>query len=436
MRDFTRPTIVSAREFEHIEVAAGLISQSGELVAYPEVLERELFSVRYKSGRAVFQAGGFLGLIPINEKLSLEVLPKVPLANLERLLSTTAYAPLQLRKFKRHYAEHETSSEPVTAAIIDSFLDAATAVCEGGLYRDYKRFDGSGAYPRGRIDIKRTLLHGAKRKPPFLEFSWHGRDVNNSANQLLKVVLQSLVTDASVSKNQALRRRLAQLLDQFDLVRGDAKSHELLEIVDDLYISRLPVTKAAYPQALSVAKMLLKQTGISFSRSGSNVVLSTMLIDMSAVFEEYLLRVLSARCRAQVLSGRMGPPVGARKRLLDPCAGSTHSTPATPDILLADVENPGRALVLEVKYKAVENVAKRDDINQLIAYVFSYDAEAGVLVLPATNDAAERLECLGTVAGRRIYQYRMRLASANIEEEEREFAETMDVILGTAHFMA
>jgi hypothetical protein len=72
---------------------------------------------------------------------------------------------------------------------------------------------------------------------------------------------------------------------------------------------------------------------------------------------------------------------------------------------------------------------KREDINQVLAYGFSYQAKAVLLVFPKSKRSRHGLSRMGRIRDVVVYEYVFDLAAQNIEAEEESFAETIGTLL-------
>lgn len=50
---------------------------------------------------------------------------------------------------------------------------------------------------------------------------------------------------------------------------------------------------------------------------------------------------------------------------------------ATPDIVIRSMSEPKKQVVVDVKYKLVDKICDRADLNQIVTYMSSYEASAG-----------------------------------------------------------
>ncbi|KAA0079628.1 hypothetical protein CIW54_24220 [Paraburkholderia sp. T12-10] len=431
--------VIRVKEYGEIEVPEDFISSSGRLIAYSDVLNKDFFSVRFKKGVPVFQAGGYVGIVPVNEALSIEIVPKVPIANLERIVLLGNNAPLKLRTFRRSYGVSHYVPASIADFLIESFLGALEEVHEHGMLRLYDRREGSGLFPRGRIEINRTVRIRGNSGGQRVTYSWSERHPNNGPNRLFKYVLRSIRPYIEASRNRPLRNQFDICLSFFDQVTDD-RDREFLSDPMVADPAKIPSTKDLYIQAISLAKLILRGHGVSLAENIGPISMGSIIVNVDEAFEYYVLAALRRQCgedsqtNLHVLDGNKGGGQGGMKYLFDE---STHPSfinkriDAKPDIVIRASlpNNEHKILVIDVKYKVLENVADRADLNQIIAYGASYKAKCGVLVLPAAAAEQRGLKCLGLIGQTTFFQYAMNLNAADLAAEEDLLWNTMTKLL-------
>src|SRR5258708_1450720 len=92
----TTAKVLRVREFESVVVAPEDILTQGRLEIYPALHKKGYLEVRVGTEVTQLQAKGHIGVIPINDRLVLEVVPRVPIANLAELLRVSGVSPVAL----------------------------------------------------------------------------------------------------------------------------------------------------------------------------------------------------------------------------------------------------------------------------------------------------------------------------------------------------
>lgn len=425
-------TTLIVKEYETIDIPAELIIDGIALRIYPAVLERDYISVRWKKGSPIFQAGGYIGIIPINDQLTLDVRPKVPLVNLERILYSSNHEPYVLEAFQRAYGYHTRASEPIETFLVDRFLDWVDEIHRFGLLKQYRVVHEDGFTPRGRLNIRATVRLRS-RNQQSLAYQWDERTADNGPNRFIKAVLLRMMDREKFLHDRKRRARLSVCIDYFFSVKDvDVVAAMTDPLVDD--VEQLPSTREYYKTAIVLAKMLIQKSGLAFLSDQRTVLLPTLLLDLDEAFEKYVLALLqqinTKRDDVRVFDGNIDGAVGGKKQLLMDSGFDNQiksTVQATPDVLVEKYSIPSvaRNMVLDMKYKEVKNIVDRADLNQIIAYAASYRSTAALFILPSRGPQQRGLQCLGTISEIPIYQYFINLGTPDIEAEEEALIDSI-----------
>ncbi|MEG7359668.1 McrC family protein [Pseudomonas citronellolis] len=414
-------TTLTIAEFRDIDVPESLLLPSGELLAYPEALEKNFFSIRYKKGKPIFQAGGWVGVIPINDKLCLNIIPKVPISNLERLVFLSNHKPEALKNFKRRYSPHDYSSKNLSEFLTDCLLKHIEEIINTGLFKKFIEVEKRTLFPSGKIDFNKTIRARGKLNGVHVVTSHYERTIDNPPNRFLKKVCLGFSQNSEIIKDKRRRlsiqyilNSLAEVSDKYDL---QGAQHDTNLKIENL--------KENYQDAISLALILISGKGISFGLTGSTSA-NSLILNLAEAFEWYVLEVLRTayqnRDDIKVLDGNKGGVDGGKKPLLTPLTNihpPQKPIMATPDIVLkVSRGNEVLSIVIDVKYKSVEKIPDRDDLNQIISYAASYSATHGILILPANDKNPSSLNLIGELPGMKFYTLFIDLNHASIEEEE------------------
>jgi len=418
-----------------------LILQNGRLHTYPWHHKRDYFQLSVGRDVVTLQARGHIGVIPINEWLTLEVKPRVPLGNLSRLLEVSGVQAKSLADVVRSYdvaGEMYPSLAVVYASGLRSMIETITA---RGLYRDYQQREELTSFPHGRIDMNRTLAEAHARG------MWHRaaishfrRSADNALNRCLLHAIWRLyyyLDQVADTLSHAERRKAQRDLNycrlQFQGVELDWNEAFL---TDPLVTggSPLPTLRAYYRPALDLALAIIGRQALAVEQRGSHVELPTLLINMSDVFEAYAREVLRRAAIKhdwpyRVLDGNKQPPVGAASTLFD--RESDTKVNVTPDTVLRHRQTSDIQAILEVKYRPAKPKPERNDLNQAITYGVSYRADSVVVLQPrGTFVPPTNPQLLGRIGSMHVYRYVMDLGSQDLLATESSFAAAMHHLAG------
>lgn len=431
------PETIILEEFKEIEAPASLLLSTGEISAFPSIIEKNFFSIKYKKGKAVFQAGGYVGIIPINSELSIDIRPKVPISNLERIVFVSNHRPQILKEFKRRYDPHDYSSASLSDFLIDCFLKATEELCANGLFKTYEEKSSTGLFPKGRINFAGTIRARSKTNDSRIVSQWFDRTTDTIPNQFLKSVMTMLLNNSELMKDKDRKISTLYILNQLSEIT-EKPSHLLLAHPTISNPEKfIPSTKELYLDSISLAKIILQGKGLSY-QAGSSTTASALVLNIAEAFEWYVLAVLQGskynNVQFKVLNGNIGGVDGGRRNLLEPSTSQYYTgkkIDATPDIVIEHTINGETInIVIDVKYKSIKNNADRNDLNQIISYAASYRSSCGLLIFPANEHNKTGIISIGKISNMEFFQYFVDLSKADIESEEDALIEAIVALTG------
>jgi 5-methylcytosine-specific restriction enzyme subunit McrC len=437
-----RPTnkrrVYIVNENTDTEIPTNHFFVNGQLQIYPSVDDNDFLTVHKKKSSLKFQAGRYIGLIPLNDYVMLDVRPRVPLKNLTRIMRIAEGQPRELDRFLSYYSECQEALPSMIDYFARALIDRVSDIAFDGLHREYARKSQGTSFPRGRIHIGDTVRRYSTRGiRHHVAASWYEATVDTPPNRCLKYTLWFLAGhyNSTNKKNRNdLLRRLERSYHIFSGVALDTSLGFLRSTtVNDP--ETLPSIRAYYKPALYLALLILQNRGISFTDRRRGILLSSLLINLQTTFEKYSRNVLRERLRdietkVRVLDGSVK---GGQKPLFDePISPKRESQMATPDIVFnraspsVDGSYP-TLLVAEVKYKDFVE-PKRSEINQAGMYALSYGAPV-VIVHPRVEEKTHGMYPLPLRAPVTIYHYAIDLAATDPEAEEAKFAKSFRALL-------
>ena len=408
------------------------MDDEGNLRLSADVEGKGYFTVQLSKGRVRLYARGYVGLIPLNERVFVDVVPRVPVRNLFRLVSMSGHQPALLSVL-RHYATSDEWDDSLLAIYARALADAVEDVASQGLLREYVQRQETSSHPRGRLLVGMTLgSQLARGKRHVVTSAWSERTVDNPSNRALKLAVWLLAHRfASLGvrsrRDRQLHSRLNVLYSVFD---GVALDHQL-SFSGDGYVqgsTPLPSVRNYYRAALDLAVMVIRQDGLRLEEGAkASPRLPSLVIDMNRVVEGYLRTVLQMRRASlgglDVLDGNGD----GSKSLFD----HPPSEPATPDVVVWDRERRSYPLVIDVKNVPVSDASDRGAIEQVVTYAASYRCNDVVLVHPRSHgQVLHGVRTLGTLGRLRVHQYLFDLGAEDLEAEEGAFARALGGLIG------
>lgn len=427
----TSPRIISVKEHEPLSVSlAGLLDDSGRLRLNREIEEKGYFAAYLKNGRLRLQATGYVGHIPLNDQIVVNVTPRVPVANLSRMLRLSGEVPTGLTR-TRGYATTESWNDSLLDIYASALIRHVESIASGGLLREYQRREEVSTFPRGRILMTESAVRLRPRGITHaVAVSYFHRTTDNPANRCLKYAIWFLAGRyARLRQRTGPARRLHQRLNVlYALFEGVELDHRLDFLRDpEVRGARpLPALRAYYRDALDLAVTIVRRHGVEIETHGESVSLPSLILNMNKVFEAYLRNVLGRYARENAWSPRvLDGNADGKKPLFD----EEPSADATPDIVLRGPDG-GHPAVIEVKNVPVEGPSKRESIEQAVTYGVSYRCQHVVLAHPrGVSGPDPGLRLLGRMAELRLYQYIFDLDADDLASEDDRFGEAIGTLI-------
>jgi 5-methylcytosine-specific restriction enzyme subunit McrC len=427
------PTLVSCVEQGLIDVPLrDLMDERGRVRLNAEVENGDYFAVSLKGSQLSLRARGHVGFIPLNERITVHVRPRVPVANLTQIASRSGIPPTVLTSLR----DYRTGSELWTDSMADLYTTALLShlerIASAGFHREYRRQEAVTAFPRGRVLVGATAQRLVSRGVRHAAVSsWFERTQDTAVNRCIKLAIwllaQHYIGAQPTGERRRLHRRLNAAFNMFEGVALDVGGACLTDPTV-LGLRPLPALRAYYRDALNVASAVALQRTVMIESADGDVRLPSLVLNMNYVFEAYVRNSLRLQAVDQGWTHRVldGNSEGA-KLLFD----TPPSPQATPDIVVADAAGVPAA-VLEVKNVPVgpNGLSSRDAIEQAVTYGVSYGVRDAVLVHPrsAASEAPGMVD-LGSLGGIRLRQYRMDLAARDLAVEERALAYAIAAML-------
>ena len=428
--------IVECSEYETIEIDTKLwLSEGHETIFNSEIDGRDVLRANFRRGVLRLQATSYVGVIPLNERVIVRVKPRVPLANLTRMVIETGHSLLALSAF-RDYSGRGTADDWAMDVYTDALLDYVDELLGQGLLRTYERHEGEGHFPHGRLEFGATIQRfAAKGIPNKAAYSWHARTVDTPTNRCVKAAMEAVhahLTRTMPRPRKGDRAKLARLGGQllaFEEV-GEDPDFRFLDDPQVLGLTPLPDPRAYYRPVLDLSVLILHGVGIALELGGEDVRMGSLLIDTNKLFENFV-RVSLAKQAAkngwpiEVLDGNadegrvdlydvpdpLPAPFGTPMEAL----ASRDPGKAQPDVVLKALDG-SVPLIAEVKNTihganaATDTLPERGEVEQAVTYALRYDLNITLLIHPWIN-GTKGLVYVGRVRSVDVYDYRLDLSS-------------------------
>lgn len=435
----TGTAVYSGVEHGTIDVPIEHVLIDGQPRVFPEISGRGYFKMYLKDNRLVFQAGGHVGIIPINERLSIEVRPRVPVASIERMLNISGFLPVEISGFQRNYQASEIYLPCLHDHFSRALLRAIEPIIDHGKYRPYIRHQEATSFPKGRLLFEKTLARYAARGMSHrVECGIYRKSSQNRTNAYLRKAIQSLLSDYGMINAKGPQ---LSIISQLNVADHHFRDVEIYPAHDDMdfpeEISRFDHRKDYYEPAIRVAFAILNHQGFSFSGSDGLIRSTSLIVNMADVFEGYIRTALNGlsvnNVDFAVLDGNKKGGEGGERRLFS-CGTKDlgREIPARPDIVIARRVRSTPILVADAKYKPVKGNPDREDINQIATYAMCYGSKIAVIISPKIDSASAEMSKIGDIGDVQFYTYRFDLFAKDLLAEEKKLCDTIRGILPVA----
>lgn len=453
--------VVDCAEYDHIDIDMSLwFTESHQTKFNSEIEGRDILRATFRKGVLRLQATSYVGMIPLNDRVVVRVRPRVPIANLTRMVIETGHSVLPLSAF-RHYSGRGTADDWAMDIYTDALLNYVDELVNAGLLRTYERREDEGHFPHGRIDFVRTVQRFAARGVSNkASHSWFERTVDTPANRCVKAAMEAVHQHLTMTRSQPRKgdrakvARLAGQLHAFEEVSDDP-DYRFLEDAQVLGLTPLPDPRTYYRPVLDLSVTILQGVGIALELGGSDLQLSSLLIDTNKLFENFVRVSLAKHAGdhgwpVEVLDGNgdgkvdlycvpdpLPEPLGTPIQAL----ASRDAGKAQPDVVLRALDGTF-PLVAEVKNTihgasaGTDTLPDRGEVEQAVTYALRYNLSFTLLIHPWIN-GTKGLLYVGRVRSIDVYDYRLDLSSdEHLDEALTDMARVIAGLAGLASAQA
>lgn len=440
---FPGPDLIRAREYGLIPVApSDVLGDDGRLLISNETLKHYI-RVDFKDGVLSVNARGVSGLIPLTDRITVQVTPRFPLANLTHMVAVCGYAPTRLAALRR-YDEHSTMADWLWEVYAEGLLAVVDVIEQQGLLRSYVRRYGASSSPHGRTETTTTMLRRASRGIRHIaDFSWFERTVDTPENRCIKEAATRLHRHFdSAPRVRGSRERIARLGNALRLLADVAPDPYGASLRDPAVagLRPLPESRAYYREALDLAAAVVMGRGIDLDSAGvgGSLALPSLLVKTEDLFEDFvrigLQRAFTTHPEILVVDGNTAAgqlPLyeGLNEhdvRSLPPHAQSLPASAAAtqPDLVFRHRDG-STPIVGDVKYTNVTEHAGRSEVEQVVLYGARYSSRVVLTVHPLQRGTQAGLFVSGKIGGCLVAHYRLDLAAPDLEAEVDRMAEAL-----------
>ena len=369
-----KPKVLTVKEFQEIkkedlgEINFNLFENFIEENSGDDVEERlsDFLRISSHKGVKVIKPQNYVGVINIDNKVQIEILPKIDISDENKLRNLFLKMLSCLKEFKGKSfknAQLNDSKLPIYEVFIQMYLNEVQELLKKGLKSDYLMIEGNLTFFKGKFLINQHLKHNIIRKDRFY-MAYDEFHINRPENRLIKTALLKLNKISSNGKNQLLAKRL---LAEFEMV------NQSTNIDKDFSLVKKDRNAQAYQSLMTWSQVFLKNKSFSTFKGTENV--NALLFPMEKIFEAYVAKQLKIKFPEWNVETQKDD-----KYLFD----NPKTFGLNPDIYMS---KGGSAIVLDTKWKKLIRNSNnygisQSDMYQMYAYAYKYDVENIVLIYP------------------------------------------------------
>lgn len=391
-----------------------LLGSDGKVQILKEVLTRGFFDIDFRAGELVLVAGRFVGVVPLNERVIVEIRPKAKLSDFARVLEVAGEEPGSLDFFEHEYLEKD-GIDRFFPLIARSLLKQLHAVEQEGILKTYRQKMGSFTF-KPSVRFSKT----AQRLWARGNFSHTISEVFEQTkdcplNRLIKYALWYCGKYLGAEKvSRSLLEEVSFFYDLFESVPLDLTLQFVPEVETTLAAGQVPLIRQYYMRIAQICLLIARNRSVVLESSNGETPLLSFIINLEDVFEKYVrntLKVYASEFVATIVQD--GNTEGRSHLYYD-----SKAIEIRPDIVvLCDGE---KKLIADVKYKPKATEADR---YQIITHAVALGAHTVVSILPASEgkNGIFRKGKIRDSSGIEVFEYYLPL-EGDLKAEERQMA--------------
>lgn len=316
------------------------------------------------------KAKNYVGILPVNEEITITISPKAPIENFLYILYKAQGKRVSIEDLKeivkvgRRYTKHYPN---VFHFLISVLLAELEKIKSFGFLKTSQRHTQDMVI-KGKLLVKETInnwIKGNKSKVVCENFEL---SKDNPQNKAIKFTLRMLLSLYCYSLKGEIRNRFFEKYKWFEsipLPRG-------IDFVDDvektITYQTLPNSRSYYYDILNLCMFFITHSTLDY-KSAKKVKTKSFIVDMNKVFEEYIYNILKEKLNKQYNVKRY------EKR---PLFDNTLKYEIKPDYLI--LKNNKVIAIADAKYK---NELTTEDFYQVLVYADRYDVTNSLLIYPS-----------------------------------------------------
>jgi len=390
--------------FEHgeIQIAPDRIFKGDKLVLDPAVEKAGYLAISLAGGRLKLRATSWVGFIPLNEHVAIQVRPRVPISVMHELLSHVASGKQRTIPLGYYgYGQGELRPSNLTDLLAGRLIHLAKLIRLNGLDFDFTPETSTGVTLVGPPLPIQTRLQQLITHNPTVSVSraWK-RTVDTPANRVVLATLSHLYLAyrrlGRAKGAPAMCSALAEAKTIFSRVHINDR---LLKEIALTPMGQKCARRPEYAEASALAIAIFSGVGIDPTERGA-LRLNPVVVNLEDTFECFLRSRLTELLAAHglgVFDGNINDAEGHQRRLYrHPKLREARNIEVKPDIVIT--HNKKTIAVMDVKYRPYGGkVPDRSDVEQVVTYAGVYGARHAIIAVPQRPQGKPSVIAIGKV---------------------------------------
>ena len=325
----------------------------------------------------IIKAKNYVGVLPLNNGVQLQILPKIHGGTQEDSKKTFLKMLKTLRDFPSktfNEANLNTEKMPIFEIFITLFIKEVQHLVKRGLKSAYYEVEDNLKVFKGKMNFAQQMKHNSVHKERFyMQYDEFG--LNRPENRLIKKTIEKLAKESESAEN---KKGLYRLLIHFESI--DSSSN----IKKDFTQVKIDRNSKYYEAPLNWSRIFLSNQ--SFTTFSGESFVQTLLFPMDRVFEYYVARNLKRLLKLDEWTISLQD----RKYYL-----FEDKFALRPDIVLRN-NTEQHTVIIDTKWKLLTNSATSNygisqaDMYQMYAYAKKYGTNDIRLLYPMNNEFNEQ----------------------------------------------
>ena len=322
------------------------------------------------------KAKNYVGVVQ-TQNLSIEILPKIYNNTNEQdtknIFLSMLKVVLNINELQINKANlGTTKNKNIFEMFISLFVKSVDSLIKKGLKSDYILQEQNNNFLKGKLKINEQIKQNHIHKERFyVQFDEYSQ--NRAENRLLKSTILLLLKKTKNYENKKALRTQLFIFDGVEISKNIDRDIAKINLYRGMEYYKIP---------LKFAKLFLKHQSFT-SLSGSNNVFA-LLFPMEKLFEEYLAVVLNNSKKESEID-RVLINGGKNEYFL-----SGNNARLQPDYLLK-MKN-SKDIVVDAKWKIIDEILASNDIYQIFAYLNFYDCSNTAYLFVPNNHTFNKEE--------------------------------------------